>query len=52
MRVAESETYVEVAQVSKVYRSGGADAVEAVSLVSFGVPRGQFVAILGPSIHF
>ena len=49
MRVAESETYVEVAQVSKVYRSGGADAVEAVSSVSFGVPRGQFVAILGPS---
>src|ERR1700680_1355568 len=49
MRVAESETYVEVAQVSKVYRSGGADAVEAVSSVSFGVPRGQSVAILGPS---
>src|SRR5712671_6436448 len=49
MRVAESEPYVEVAKVSKVYRSGGADAVEAVSSVSFGVPRGQFVAILGPS---
>ena len=31
MRVAESEPYVEVAKVSKVYRSGGADAVEAVS---------------------
>jgi ABC-type sugar transport system ATPase subunit len=49
MRVAESEPYVEVAKVSKVYRSGGADAVEAVSSVSFGVLRGQFVAILGPS---
>src|SRR6266436_7069322 len=40
---------VEVAEVSKIYRNGTADAVEAVSSVSFSVPRGQFVAILGPS---
>src|SRR6202050_895412 len=40
---------VEVAEVSKVYRNGTADAVEAVSSVSFAVPHGQFVAILGPS---
>jgi NitT/TauT family transport system ATP-binding protein len=40
---------VDVAEVSKVYRSGTADAVEAVSSVSFSVPHGQFVAILGPS---
>jgi NitT/TauT family transport system ATP-binding protein len=40
---------VEVAEVSKIYRNGTAHAVEAVSSVSFAVPRGQFVAILGPS---
>jgi NitT/TauT family transport system ATP-binding protein len=40
---------IEVSAVSKVYRSGTAAAVEAVSTVSFTVPRGQFVAILGPS---
>jgi NitT/TauT family transport system ATP-binding protein len=40
---------VEVAQVSKVYRNGTANAVEAISSVSFSVPQGQFVAILGPS---
>src|ERR1700692_268293 len=49
MSVVASERYVEVAEVSKVYRSGTADAVEAVSSVGFSVPRGQFVAILGPS---
>ena len=49
MCAAESEPYVEVAKVSKVYQSGRADAVEAVSSVSFAVPRGQFVAVLGPS---
>ena len=43
------ERYVEVAEVSKIYRNGTADAVEAVSSVSFSVPCGQFVAILGPS---
>jgi NitT/TauT family transport system ATP-binding protein len=40
---------VEVAEVSKIYRSGKGEAVEAVSSVSFAVPHGQFVAILGPS---
>ena len=40
---------VEVTEVSKIYRNGTAEAVEAVSSVSFSVPRGQFVAILGPS---
>jgi NitT/TauT family transport system ATP-binding protein len=40
---------IEVSGVSKVYRAGTAAAVEAVSSVSFTVPRGQFVAILGPS---
>ncbi len=40
---------VEVTQVSKIYRNGTQDAVEAVSSVSFSVPHGQFVAILGPS---
>ena len=49
MSVVAPERYVEVAEVSKVYRSGTADAVEAVSSVGFSVPRGQFVAILGPS---
>ena len=49
MSVVAPESYVEVAEVSKIYRSGTADAIEAVSSVSFTVPRGQFVAILGPS---
>ena len=49
MSVVAPESYVEVAEASKIYRSGTADAVEAVSSVSFTVPRGQFVAILGPS---
>jgi NitT/TauT family transport system ATP-binding protein len=49
MSVVSPERYVEVAEVSKIYRSGTADAVEAVSSVGFTVPRGQFVAILGPS---
>jgi NitT/TauT family transport system ATP-binding protein len=49
MSVVAPQPYVEVAEVSKIYRSGTADAVEAVSSVSFTVPRGQFVAILGPS---
>jgi NitT/TauT family transport system ATP-binding protein len=40
---------VEVAEVSKIYRNGTVDAIEAVSSVSFSVPHGQFVAILGPS---
>src|SRR5579863_2314365 len=40
---------VEVSDVSKIYRYGTPDAVEAVSSVSFTVPHGQFVAILGPS---
>src|SRR5215469_3567079 len=40
---------VEVSEVSKIYRAGTVDAIEAVSSVSFSVPHGQFVAILGPS---
>jgi NitT/TauT family transport system ATP-binding protein len=40
---------VEAAEVSKIYRNGTAEAVKAVSSVSFAVPHGQFVAILGPS---
>ncbi len=49
MPVVERERFVEIAEVTKVYRSGAAEAVEAVSSVSFSVPRGQFVAVLGPS---
>src|SRR5271169_1524507 len=49
MPVVEHERYVEVAEVSKVYRAGTAEAIEAVSSVSFTLPRGQFVAVLGPS---
>jgi len=49
MRVGEEERYVEVAEVRKVYRNGTAEAVEAVSSVSFSVARGEFVAVLGPS---
>ena len=49
IRVGEEERYVEVAEVRKVYRNGTAEAVEAVSSVSFGVARGEFVAVLGPS---
>jgi NitT/TauT family transport system ATP-binding protein len=46
---AATSQCVEVAEVSKIYRSGTPDAIEAVSSVSFSVPHGQFVAILGPS---
>jgi NitT/TauT family transport system ATP-binding protein len=49
MRVGERSAYVEVAEVRKVYRNGTAEAVEAVSSVSFSVARGEFVAVLGPS---
>ncbi len=49
MPVAAPERYIEAAKVSKVYRNGSANAVEAVSSVSFCIPQGQFVAILGPS---
>jgi NitT/TauT family transport system ATP-binding protein len=49
MPVVEHQRFVEVAEVSKIYRNGTSNAVEAVSSVSFAVPRGQFVAILGPS---
>jgi NitT/TauT family transport system ATP-binding protein len=45
----KSDQYVEVVEVSKIYRSGRGEAVEAVSSVNFTVPQGQFVAILGPS---
>jgi len=41
--------YITVSEVSKIYRNGTADAVEAVSSVSFEVKKGEFVAILGPS---
>ena len=49
MPAIERQHYVEVAEVSKIYRNGTPHAVEAVSSVSFTVPHGQFVAILGPS---
>src|ERR1700761_861514 len=49
MPVVERQTYVQVAEVSKIYRRGTPNAVEAVSWVTFSVPHGQFVAILGPS---
>jgi NitT/TauT family transport system ATP-binding protein len=49
MPVFERQPYVQVAEVSKIYRSGTPNAVEAVSSVSFSVPHGQFVAVLGPS---
>src|SRR5271170_6503558 len=49
MPVVQPKRYVEVAEVSKIYRNGTTEAVEAVSSVSFAVQRGQFVAILGPS---
>src|ERR1700681_3305516 len=49
MPVAERQPYVQVAEVSKIYRSGTPNAAEAVSSVSFSVPHGQFVALLGPS---
>src|ERR1700756_1890098 len=49
MPVVEGQSYVQVAEVSKIYRSGTPNAVEAVSSVTFSVPHGQFVAILGPS---
>ena len=42
------DTYIQVENVSKIYRSGK-DAVEAVSRVSFAANRGEFIAILGPS---
>jgi NitT/TauT family transport system ATP-binding protein len=48
MAVAE-RGYIEASGVSKVFRGGTADAVEAVSSVSFRVEEGQFIAILGPS---
>jgi NitT/TauT family transport system ATP-binding protein len=49
MSVGDQAPYIEVTEVNKIYRSGSAEAVEAVSSVSFSVPRGQFVAVLGPS---
>jgi NitT/TauT family transport system ATP-binding protein len=49
MLIVEPDRYLDVTEVSKVYRSGTAAAVEAVSSVSFAVRRGQFVAVLGPS---
>src|SRR5260370_38599983 len=49
MPVVERQSYVQVAEVSKIYRSGTAEAVEAVSSVSFTVPHGPFGAMLGPS---
>jgi NitT/TauT family transport system ATP-binding protein len=49
MPVVGHERYVQVAEVSKIYRNGTAEAIEAVSSVSFALPRGQFVAVLGPS---
>ena len=49
MPVVERQPYVQVAEVSKIYRSGTPNAIEAVSSVGFSVPHGQFVAVLGPS---
>jgi NitT/TauT family transport system ATP-binding protein len=43
------ESYVEARDVHKVYRNAAGEAIEAVSSVTFSIPRGQFVAILGPS---
>ncbi len=48
MLVVARQPYVQAAEVSKIYRYGTPNAVEAVSSVSFSVSRGQFVAILGP----
>jgi NitT/TauT family transport system ATP-binding protein len=49
MPMVEQARYVELTEVSKVYRDGTAEAIEAVSSVSFTVPLGEFVAVLGPS---
>ena len=49
MPIVEQARYVELTEVSKVYRDGTAEAIEAVSSVSFTVPLGEFVAVLGPS---
>jgi NitT/TauT family transport system ATP-binding protein len=49
MPILEQARYVELTEVSKVYRDGTAEAIEAVSSVSFTVPLGEFVAVLGPS---
>jgi len=49
MPVAGHERYIEVTEVSKVYRNGPVEGIEAVSSLSFTLPRGQFVAVLGPS---
>jgi NitT/TauT family transport system ATP-binding protein len=49
MSMSENEPYVEAWEANKIYRSAAGEAIEAVSSVSFSVPRGQFVAILGPS---
>jgi NitT/TauT family transport system ATP-binding protein len=49
MLKVEPGRYVEVAEVSKIYRSSTAEGVEAVNSVSFSVARGEFVAVLGPS---
>jgi ABC-type lipoprotein export system ATPase subunit len=43
------EGYVAVDEAGRIYRDGSNAAVDAVSRVSFTVPRGQFVAVLGPS---
>ena len=39
MSATALERYLEVAEVSKIYRNGTADAVEAVSSVSFSQCR-------------
>jgi NitT/TauT family transport system ATP-binding protein len=49
MAFALYDRFVEVTEVGKTYRNGTAHAIEAISRVSFAIPRGQFVAILGPS---
>lgn len=49
MALAGYDRYIEATEVGKIYGNGTADAVEAISRVSFRIPQGQFVAILGPS---
>src|SRR5712672_612227 len=48
MSIDQAPSYLSVTNLRKIYRTG-AESVEAVSSVTFTVPRGQFVAILGPS---
>ncbi|HVB76647.1 MAG TPA: ABC transporter ATP-binding protein [Candidatus Nitrosotalea sp.] len=46
---SEGTLAVEVDQASKVFRRRRGEAVEALSAISMGVERGNFVAVVGPS---